>query len=96
MATYTVNMSNVSEVAAEMSSISAYIQGLLTDLDNSSLQNLSEWTSSARDAYNTCKAKWDQACADMATQAANAQASLSSIHDNYANAEYQGLGLWGQ
>jgi WXG100 family type VII secretion target len=96
MATYTVNMSNVQEVVAEMGSISTYIQGLLEDLDNGTLQNLAEWTSSARDAYNVAKAKWDAAAADMSQQAKNAQMSLSSINDNYANAEFQGLGLWGQ
>lgn len=96
MATYTVNMSNVQEVAAEMGAISQRISSLLEDLDNGTLQNLSEWTSSARDAYNVAKAKWDAAAADMATQAVNAQSSLGSITDNYANAEYQGLGLWGQ
>ena len=96
MATYTVNMSNVQEVAAEMGSIAQYIQSMLEDLDNGSKQNLSEWTSSARDAYNQAKAIWDNAAADMVVQAGNAQASLSGINDNYANAEYQGLGLWGQ
>jgi uncharacterized protein YukE len=79
-----------------MGAIASYIQGLLEDLDNGTLQNLSEWTSSARDAYNTAKQKWDAAAADMARQAANAQGSLGNINDNYANAEYQGLGLWGQ
>jgi WXG100 family type VII secretion target len=96
MATYTVNMSNVQEVVSEMGSIATYIQGLLEDLDNGTLQNLAEWTSSARDAYNVAKAKWDAAAADMSQQATNAQMSLSSINDNYANAEFQGLGLWGQ
>ena len=96
MATYTVNMSNVQEVASEMSAIARYIQSLLEDLDNGSKQNLAEWTSSARDAYNQAKAIWDNAASDMVTQASNAQASLSNINDNYANSEYQGLGLWGQ
>jgi WXG100 family type VII secretion target len=95
MVTYSVNMSNVQEVAAEMGAVATYIQGLLEDLDNGSKQHLAEWTSSARDAYNHAKAKWDAAAADMSVQATNAQGSLSSITDNYANAEYQGLGLWG-
>jgi WXG100 family type VII secretion target len=96
MATYTVNMGNVQEVASEMGAIASYIQGLLEDLDNGTMQNLSEWTSSARDAYNVAKAKWDAAAQDMSVQAQNAQASLSNINDNYANAERTGLGLWGQ
>lgn len=96
MATYTVHMSNVQEVAAEMKNIASYIQGLLEDLDNGQKQNLAEWTSSARDAYNTAKKIWDNAAADMVQQANNAQASLSQINDNYASAEYHGLGLWGQ
>lgn len=96
MATYTVNMSNVAAVAEEMGAIARNIQSLLDDLDNGTLQSLSEWTSSARDAYTTAKAKWDAAAAQMSVQAGNAQNSLSSINDSYANAEYQGLGLWGQ
>lgn len=96
MTTYTVNISNVQEVADEMGAIANYVQGLLDDLDNSTLQNLSEWSSKARHAYNVAKKKWDAAAADMVTQAQNAQNSLSSITDNYANAEYHGLGLWGQ
>jgi len=34
MATYTVNMSNVQEVAAQMGVISQHIQQLLSDLDD--------------------------------------------------------------
>jgi len=96
MTTYTVNMSNVQVVADEMGDIAKRISGLLTDLDDSSKQNLAEWTSSARDAYSVAKAKWDAAAAQMVVQANNAQNSLGQINDGYANAEYQGLGLWGQ
>jgi WXG100 family type VII secretion target len=96
MATYTVNMSNVAAVAEEMGAIARYIQSLLTDLDDGQKQSLAEWTSSARDAYTTAKAKWDAAAAQMSVQADNAQNSLSQINDAYAKAEYQGLGLWGQ
>src|ERR1700759_3892343 len=72
VATFTVNMSNVQEGASEMSATARYIQGLLEALDNGSKQNLAEWTSSARDAYNQAKAIWDNAAADMGTQASNA------------------------
>lgn len=94
MATYTVNMSNVQEVASEMNSDSQQIQNMLTDLNQQVQTNLSQWSSSARDAYNIAQAKWNAAAQDMSIQAARASASLSSINDNYANAEYQGLGLW--
>jgi len=96
MATYTVNMSNVQEVAGQMGVIARYIQTMLTDLDDASKQNLAQWTSDARDAYNVAKAKWDAAAAQMVEQAARAENSLTQINDSYANAEYQGLGLWGQ
>lgn len=96
MATYTVNMSNVQEVAAQMGVIAQHIQNLLVDLDDGSKQNLAEWTSDARDAYNIAKAKWDAAASQMVDQANRAQNSLGQINDSYANAEYQGLGLWGQ
>jgi hypothetical protein len=42
------------------------------------------------------KAKWDAAAAQMVVQAQAAENSLGQINDAYANAEYQGLGLWGQ
>jgi WXG100 family type VII secretion target len=96
MATYTVNMSNVQEVAAQMGTIARYIQTLLTDLDDASKQNLAQWTSDARDTYNVAKAKWDAAAAQMVVQAAKAENSLTQINDTYANAEFQGVGLWGQ
>ena len=94
MATYALNISNVQEIADEMGAIANYIQGVLDDLDSGASLNLAEWTSSARDAYNAAKKIWDKAAADMVVQASNAQCSLSSITNNYALAEYQGLGLW--
>jgi WXG100 family type VII secretion target len=96
MATYTVNMSNVQEVAAQMGVISQHIQQLLSDLDDGSKMHLAEWTSDSQQAYYSAKAVWDAKAADMAVQAGNAMNSLSNINDAYANAEYQGLGLWEQ
>jgi WXG100 family type VII secretion target len=94
MATYTVNMSNVGEVAAQMGVIAGHIHQLLTDLDDATRMHLSEWTADSQQAYASAKAIWDAKAADMAVQAGNAQNSLTSINDAYANAEYQGLGLW--
>ena len=94
MTTYTVNISQLAEIAGEMGQIAQNIRGDLEDLDNASMQNLSEWTSAARDAYNVAKAKWDAAAADMVTQAANAQASLATIGSNYQQAEQVGMSLW--
>jgi WXG100 family type VII secretion target len=96
MATYTINMGNVAAVAEEMGAIAQQIQGQLEELDSATRVHLAEWTSNARDAYNVAKAKWDAAAAQMVVQAQNAQNSLGQITDTYANAEYQGLGLWGQ
>jgi WXG100 family type VII secretion target len=96
MATYTVHMSNVQEVAAQMGVIAGKIQSMLSDLDDASKQHLSEWTADSQQAYYAAKAVWDQKAADMAVQAQNAQNSLTNITDAYANAEYQGLGLWEQ
>jgi WXG100 family type VII secretion target len=94
MATYTVNMSNVQEVAAQMGVIATHIRSLLTDLDDGTKQHLAEWTADSQQAYYVAKAQWDAKAADMSVQATNAQSSLGSINDAYANAEYQGLGLW--
>ncbi|HEY6494973.1 MAG TPA: WXG100 family type VII secretion target [Trebonia sp.] len=95
MTTYTVNISTVAEIAGEMGQISSNIQGILSHLDDGTAQNLAEWTSSARDAYNAAKAKWDVAAQDMVAQSANAQNSLAAIGDNYQQAEQSGAALWG-
>lgn len=95
MVTYAIQMSNVQEVAAEMGVIAKNIKCMLDELDASTAQHLAEWTSAARDAYNSAKTQWTVKAADMSVQAASAQASLASITDNYANAEYRGLGLFG-
>jgi len=95
MVTYSVNIPTVQQIAGEMGTLSTYIQNLLDDLESSTAQSLAQWQSAARDTYNAAKAIWDQACADMAVQAAKAQSSLSSIGDNYTLAEQQGAGLWG-
>jgi len=94
MTTYTVNMDNVAAIAEEMGAIANYIQGLIEDLDNGTRQNLAEWTSVCQTVYANTKASWDTAAQDMAFQATQAQNSLGQITDAYANAEYQGMGLW--
>jgi WXG100 family type VII secretion target len=95
MATYVVNMSNVQEVAAEMGVISKGVSNLLAGLNDGLAINLAEWSADSKTAYYACQQKWNAAAGDMSVQAANAQASLASITDAYAMAEYQGLGLWG-
>jgi WXG100 family type VII secretion target len=93
--TYAVNISNCQEVAGEMGAISAMINEMVDELNNQQTINLADWTSRAKDAYFRDQGVWNGAAANMAQQAGIAQASLSSITDAYANAEYQGLGLWG-
>lgn len=96
MVTYAVNITNVQEVAGEMGKISAMINNMVEQLNNQQALNLNDWTGNAKDAYFSAQSIWNNAAADMATQAMIAQGSLGSITDAYANAEYQGLGLWGQ
>jgi WXG100 family type VII secretion target len=96
MATYTVNMGNVGDVATEIETISTQIQTMLSDLNTQVQANLSQWSSAARDAYTAAQTKWNAAAQDMSTQAQKVSASLSSINDNYGQAENQGLGIWGQ
>jgi len=96
MVTYTVNMAQVQEIAGQMGTVARNIQGLLANLDDGTKMHLAEWTADSQQAYAVAKAKWDQKAADMALQAANAEASLSNINLTYANAETQGTSLWGR
>jgi WXG100 family type VII secretion target len=88
-------MSNVQAVTEEMSRIGRQINKILDDLETESGAHLAQWTSNARDAYNAAKIQWNLAADDMVIQADNARNALSQITDSYANAEFQGLGLWG-
>jgi WXG100 family type VII secretion target len=87
-------MNNVQEVAAQMGVIAQHIQRLLQGLDDGTKVHLSEWTADSQQAYYAAKTVWDAKASDMSVQAGNAQNALTSINDSYANAEYQGLGLW--
>jgi WXG100 family type VII secretion target len=94
MVTYAVNISNVQEVAGEMGIIAGKIQTMVDELNNQQNLNLAEWSGQARDAYSRDQVIWNAAAKDMSAQATAAQNALGSITDAYANAEYQGLGLW--
>ena len=96
MPTYTVQMDQVEYVIGEMAAISKKIQEALSNLDDGTKMNLSEWTSDARSTYDAAKAKWDAAAADMAVQAQNATNSLGHINESYHAGERQGVSLWGQ
>jgi WXG100 family type VII secretion target len=92
--TYTVNMSALQQIAAEMGTIANQIQSMIDELDSSTSQTLSEWVSAARDVYNQARAQWDAAAAQMGVQATNAMNSLNAISDNYSAAEAAGINLW--
>jgi WXG100 family type VII secretion target len=96
MTTYTVHMDNVQAVAEEMSTLGTRVQSMIEQLNQDCAASLSEWAGNAQAAYYQYQGQWTTAANDLPTQAQNAQKSLSEITNAYAQAEYQGLGLWGQ
>ncbi|MFD7917710.1 WXG100 family type VII secretion target [Streptomyces sp. NPDC059740] len=94
MTTYQVSLQQMEFVGGEMDAIAKQIQQTLTELDDASKQNLSQWSSDAREAYNVAKAKWDAAAAAMQQQAAKATASLGNIGEYYTSGEKYGVNLW--
>jgi WXG100 family type VII secretion target len=96
MTTYTAHISNIQAVAEEMGTLGSRVQSMIEQLNQDCAASLSEWTSTARDAYQQYSGTWTNAANDLPVQASNAQSSLGQITDAYAQAEYQGLGLWGQ
>jgi uncharacterized protein YukE len=94
--TYSVDITNCQEVAGQMRAIAGYIQEMLDDLNTTLMRSLADWSSVSRDiGYAPAQNNWNMAVTDMISQANTAYNSLSQIMDAYANAEYQGLGLWG-
>ena len=96
MTTYTAELNEIETLAEEMSSLGQTIYSIIEQLTADCNASLQEWSSTARDAYTQYANTWTQAANDLPVQAQNAQQALSQITDAYANAEYQGLGLWGQ
>lgn len=95
MTTYTVHMDNVQAVAEEMSALGTRVQAMIERLNQDCAASLAEWAGNAQTAYQTYSGQWTSAANDLPVQAQNAQNSLSEITNAYAQAEYQGLGLWG-
>ncbi|MEU9348160.1 WXG100 family type VII secretion target [Streptomyces sp. NPDC048278] len=96
MTTYQVGLEQMEFVGGEMDSITKQISQALTDLDDGSKQSLAQWSSDARDAYNSAKAKWDAAAAAMQAQAAAATQALGHIDGFYTHGEKYGVSLWDQ
>ena len=53
-----------------------------------------EWESVARDEFDSQRAIWAQGASDMTVQAANAQAALQNIIQEYGNGETAGQKIW--
>ena len=94
MTTYTVHMGNVQAIAEEMGTLGGQVQAMIEQLNQECQASLADWTSTAQEAYRNYSVTWTNAANDLPTQATNAQNSLGQITDAYAQAEYQGLGLW--
>ncbi|MBY8886056.1 WXG100 family type VII secretion target [Streptomyces sp. PTM05] len=96
MTTYSVSHQQMQYVGGEMETITRNIQSTLTNLDDAAKQNLAQWSSDARDAYNVAKAKWDAAAAQMQHQAQTATQALGTIDGYYTSGEKYGVSLWEQ
>ncbi|KOG90077.1 WXG100 family type VII secretion target [Streptomyces sp. NPDC057654] len=96
MTTYQVSLQQMEFVGGEMAAISKQIQQTLADLDDGAKQNLAQWSSDARQAYDVAKAKWDAAAAAMQQQSVQATRSLGNIGESYTSGEKYGVNLWDQ
>jgi uncharacterized protein YukE len=94
MTTYSAHLSNVGAIAEEMGALGSQVSALIDRLNQDCVASLAEWTSTARDQYQVYSKQWTAAANDLPVQAANAQNALAEITNAYAQAEYQGLGLW--
>jgi WXG100 family type VII secretion target len=94
MTTYSVQQAQMEQVGGEMLSITQSLQTTLSNLDDAAKQNLAQWSSDARDAYNAAKAKWDQAAAEMQQQLGAATKALGTIGEYYQQGEKYGTSLW--
>lgn len=96
MTTYQVSLQQMEFVGGEMEAIAKQIQQTLSELDEGAKQNLSQWSSDARLAYDVAKAKWDAAAAAMQQQATQATQALGTIGEYYTSGEKYGVNLWDQ
>lgn len=96
MATYTVSHAQMQDVIEHMGVVNGHINDLIDNLNSSTASSLAEWTSAARDHYNSSRAVWNQAAAAMNEHLARAQGALGNISEGYISAEQQGSAMWQQ
>ena len=65
MAQYTIDYRRVEAVMANMDGVDRRIREMLNRLEVDTQRNLAEWTSEAKDAYRTCKVRWDASAEKM-------------------------------
>lgn len=96
MTTYSVQQEQMQYVGGEMQAITQNLQTTLSNLDDAAKQNLAQWSSDAREAYNAAKAKWDRAAIEMQQQLKAATTALGTIGEYYTGGEKYGVSLWEQ
>lgn len=72
----------------------ASVQSTINDLESTLAANLSQWSGSAQDAYQSVKQQWDNAVADMAAVLSKAQVHMANAAEMYQTVENQNISIW--
>jgi WXG100 family type VII secretion target len=87
-----VNYAALEEAASVIEGSSRSIEGKLNELDGQ-LKKI-EWDGNDREAYSACKAKWDQAIADMNQILNQIGTAVTTAREGYGQTEQAGVNAW--
>jgi len=90
-----VEFESLAQLFTDLGSIHDAGNTTVENLEQALSTNLSQWSSDARDYYNSVSASWLNTFATMAQQLAAAKALVSDAQDLYVTAENRNVGIWG-
>ena len=88
------NAAAMTQAVADFRSAYRMTKDELDDLEKAVETKLSDWTGDARGAYTTAKAQWDRDAAELNDVLEQLGASVENVHQNYNQAERDGVGIF--
>ncbi|MFJ3671192.1 hypothetical protein ACIPSE_32505 [Streptomyces sp. NPDC090106] len=94
MPTYVIDWQAFNEVIEQLGILQQEIDSLNTEFTSGNSSALSEWTSEAKDAFETRRVDWTNAATAMHGQAAAVQKAADDCREEYQAARAYGVRLW--
>jgi len=84
---FTVDFRSMDSCAGAIRQASKLIDDVTNDLEGRVSKALAYWEASSKEAYNTAKRNWDQACREMNQVLNQSSKGMGNILENYIRTE---------